>query len=277
MSSIELSNVNIQTSTINALNYIAIGILSIIFGFVASGRDGLMYDTRIVRGFHRVEWPVLIHIFGIYSIILSLSQWSIDNDNRYCNMSYDNTSSVKTLIKDNCSAIVDSTDVLWIIILILDSLYITSFLWQRDFRTAETNKERINVRLIQKHQFRISFIFNILRIAIHLSRCVIIIIISNITSIVLSGIALLIALFMSFVHIRVLNLIEYNIHTYTKLDINDLTESDNKNHKQLPGPITSSDDDHDFENPPSPPPKATQKTSSSNSKSRPRPKNGIVF
>lgn len=280
VSSVEISNINPETSIIYAFNYIIIGITSIIFGFVASGRDGLMFDTRVVRGVHRLEWPVLIHIFGIYSIILSISQWSLNKDNENCSISIDNISTTEISIKNQCSNVLYATNVLWIVILIIDSLYITTFLIQRDFRTGETNQDRLEIRSMQRRQFIISFIIGIIRICVHVSRFFLILFLSNIISIILTSIQIfLFGGFIMFIHIRLLLLTTYDIRKYSNLDINDITPTTNnlkqsKKRIQLPAPATSSEDDiSDQENPI----KITVPINSSKSKAKRRPKNGIVF
>jgi len=234
-----------------------------------------MFDTRVVRGVHRIEWPFLIHFFGIYSIILSLSQWNLNKDNSYCDMTFDNTSSS---IKNICSDKLYATNVLWVVILIVDSLYITTFLIQRDFRTGETNQDRLNIRSIQKRQFILSFIVGIVRICVHLARFGVIISLFNTISIILTSIVFIIILLVLVFHIRLLSLTSYDIRKYSTLDINDITptksnQKPSKKKIQLPGPATSSDDDNniDRENPP------PVITTSSSSKPKRRPKNGIVF
>lgn len=245
-----LRNINPETSIIYAFNYIVIGIVSILFGFIASGRDGLMFELRVARGFHRVTYYNTLYICSIYSIILSLSQWNLNKDNDNCILEITNSSHAIT-ITNKCSDHLYATNVLWIVILIVDAIYITTFLAQKDFRSAQTNKDRVAVRTAQKTQFIYSLIINIVRIILHIARFVLISYLSNTVSIILSSILFLIIIFKTIFHIRTISITSYSIDTFsTKLDINDLTlPSDNNSHpkktQSLPmlGPSSSSSDD----------------------------------
>lgn len=232
-----LSNITIETSITSVYIYIVIGIASIIFGFLGSGRDGLMFDTRVVRGLHRLPWPIMMFFFGVYSILLSVSQWSINENNSYCHMNINQFD-----INNKCSGDLNAVNILWYIILITESLYITTFLYQQDFRSAITNKDRLMLRSVQKKQFIISLVINFISIALHIPRFASIVYLRNAVSIALSITVFLFISIRTIVHIKAILLTAYAIRKFSNPDINDLTSSASS---ALPSPVTSSDSDEE--------------------------------
>jgi cellulose synthase/poly-beta-1,6-N-acetylglucosamine synthase-like glycosyltransferase len=223
--------VQLPSELLIALNYIAIGLLSIFYGFFATGRDGLMYDLRIVRGLHRVRWNVTFYAFTVYSILLSLSQWSISSD---CseNVHINNHTNVLT-ISNGCSNTVSASMWLWVVILILDALYIITLLSHRDYRSERLIKERIKIRRIQKSQMVFSLCILCVRIillvirfgfmvaAVPLSAATFL----NVTIIVFLGCNL-------YAHARSISIYSYHINDLETKNITDTSEVKTKSSSQ---------------------------------------------
>ena len=160
--------VQLSSDLFAALNYIAIGLLSIFYGFFATGRDGLMYDMRLVRGPHRVRWNITFYTFTIYSILLSLSQWSVSRDCSDEVFMQNKTNFIH--ISNECNGLITTSMWLWIVMLVLDAFYIITLLSHRDYRSERLLKERIKIRRIQKTQLSVSLALLCVRILIVISR-----------------------------------------------------------------------------------------------------------
>jgi hypothetical protein len=214
--------IQIPSELFEVLNYIAIGLISIACGFIAAGRDGLLYDIRVERGLHRVSWTVLFYSFSIYSILLSISQWNIGIDcGQEVTITNQTTSSV---LVDGCGNLIVISMWLWIALLFLDSIYITVTISQRDFRKESSLKDQNNTKRSQRKQFFIAFIILIIRAAIHAIRFVIMVIAVPLSAATFINVFLcLCILFNVIIHGRALSLYNHIIQVMDSKNVIDVS------------------------------------------------------
>lgn len=213
---------------------------TICFGFIAAGRDGLLFDTRVIRGLHRLSRYGFALFFFLYSIFLSISQWIINSDNQLCfeSFHFDNETH-QVIVATDCKQILKSINILYLIIILIDPLYLFFFLYQPDYRSPETFADKLKVRLQQRRGFVFSFLLLFAKLGLLIARFVMILVSGNVGAIILSAMNLMLIVFNFFVHIRCLMLYSHVIKVHTALPVADTTNPVSFKRRN-----TSSDDDH---------------------------------
>lgn len=240
-----MQTVQASSELLSALNYIAIGLISIFYGFFATGRDGLMYDLRLVRGLHRIRWNITFYTFTCYSILLALSQWSIDSD---CSeiVHLKNQTNTDIILSNTCNGFIISSMWLWIVILFLDAIYIITLLSHRDYRSERLMKERIKIRKIQRTQMGVSLIILCIRIVILLVRFGIMIFAIPLSAATFLNVVIIVFLFCNlYAHGRAMSIYAHHIRDLESKNIEDTGE--NKLKMSTPRHILESSDEEDEE------------------------------
>ncbi len=239
--------VQLPSNLFEAINYIGIGIISILYGFIGAGRDGLMYDMRVLRGIHRTRWNVMVYIFSVYSILLSVSQWSISVD---CSDHVTFTNETHTgVINNTCSNLVYGSMWLWIALLVLDAIYIITLISQRDYRSKATLKEQIEVRRTQRKQFVLSLVVLCMRLVVHVVRFALMVTAVPLVAATFINAFLIVWVVINVViHVRAISIYTFTINDWESRDIVDTSSSKYQpNQRQYIPPESDDDDDDDEE------------------------------
>ena len=215
-------------------------LVTICVGFNAAGRDGLMFDTRVVRGLHRLPRYGLALFFFLYSIFLSIPQWIMNSDENMCSESFHfNNETNKLIIATECAHVLKTINILYLVVILIDPFYIFFFLCQPDYRSAEQWVDKIKIRTHQQRRFIVSFILLFIKVSIITPRFILILISGNVGAIILSAMNLTLLTFNFFVHIRCLMLYSHVFKINSSLAIVDMTAPTTSKRRN-----TSSDDDH---------------------------------
>lgn len=221
-------------------SFFVASLVTICLGFIAAGRDGLMFDTRVVRGLHRLPRYGFVIFFFLYSVFLSIPQWILNSDDRLCTESihfFNETG--KVIFATSCSGYLDAINILFLIIILLDPFYIFCFLNQADYRAAEMLTDKIKIRRQQRIRFGFGLLFLIIKIGLVVPRFILILFTENVGAIILSGMNLSLVAINLFVHCRVLMMYSHIIKIHSTLPITDITNPSLSKKRN-----TSSDDDH---------------------------------
>jgi len=224
-------------------SFFSSSLITIIIGFLAAGRNGFMFDTRTIRGFHRVPYYVNVFFFCLYSIFLSIPQWIVNADTGNCSENlqfYNDTNIVK--IHFSCNNNVKALNALYFVIILIDPIYIFFFFNIIDFRSATSLFDSIKIRKRQIVNVVISLVILIIKIGIVIPRLVLIFMSTSVSAIVISVFNLLLIILNLFVHIRTLMLYRDWMIQYSSMRIVDISKNQSKRLIN-----TDSDDDHDIQ------------------------------
>lgn len=222
-------------------SFVSIGFISIFLGFLSAGRNGFMFDTRTIRGVHRFSYGLTVLFFSIYSVTLSISQYLVNNDVKSCHQYFTlNNSSNSLYYYENCNSILYANNIIFLIILIIDPLYIYFFYNIVDYRSKLSFEDRFEIRLTQRKDNVIpSLVIIMIRFILIITKLILTILVMNIGAILLIFITLITITFSFYLNIRLLFLYNHWIFKYSKIGENVTTLN-----KPIMSKTQESDEEH---------------------------------